>query len=100
MPNTWNMYTYAQSDALRHFPPDCKIICSHRAPATSAPHNFPSQMSTEYLPDLGYDFLDGMRTDTNTFQPGSYSTAGTPAIQIPHFQFNSHQINLSFDLQE
>lgn len=91
------MYIYAQSDTLRHFPSDCKIIW---APATSALRNFPSQMSTEYLLDLGYDFLDGMRTDTNMFQPGSYSTAGTPAIQIPHFQFNSHQINLSFDLQE
>jgi len=57
-------------------------------------------MSTEYLSDLGDDFLDGIRTDANMFQPGSYSMVGTPAIQIPHFQFNSHQINLSFDLQE
>lgn len=57
-------------------------------------------MTSEYLLDLRDDFLDGMRTDANMFQPGSYSKVGTPVIQTPHFQFNSQQINLSFDLQE
>lgn len=41
----------------------------------------------------------GKKKPTHTFQPSNYATNRTPVIQTSHFQFYSHQINLSFDLQ-